>query len=57
MKNDLKKLLIEQKQSDTTELQSVMNKLVKDADMKVKDKELKKQVEQSQSSAQTNSNS
>ncbi|KAA6453463.1 peptidylprolyl isomerase [Bacillus swezeyi] len=49
MKKDLKKQVEEQKQTNQTELQSVINKLVKDADLKVKDKDLKKQVEQSQS--------
>ncbi|MED1738358.1 peptidylprolyl isomerase [Bacillus swezeyi] len=49
MKKDLKKQVKEQKQNNQTELQSVIDKLVKDADLKVKDKDLKKQVEQSQS--------
>ncbi|MGN9866177.1 peptidylprolyl isomerase [Bacillus swezeyi] len=49
MKKDLKKQVEEQKQTNQTELQSVIDKLVKDADLKVKDKDLKKQVEQSQS--------
>jgi len=55
MKKDLKKEVQEQKQNDQTELQSVIDKLVKDADLKVKDKELKKQVDQRQ--AQTSSSS
>ncbi|MCY7849536.1 peptidylprolyl isomerase [Bacillus haynesii] len=53
MKKELKKEVQEQKQNDQTELQSVIDKLVKDADLKVKDKELKKQVDQRQ--AQTSS--
>lgn len=48
MKKELKKEVQEQKQNDQTELQSVIDKLVKDADLKVKDKELKKQVDQRQ---------
>ncbi|MEC0708900.1 peptidylprolyl isomerase [Bacillus haynesii] len=55
MKKELKKEVQEQKQNDQTELQSVIDKLVKDADLKVKDKELKKQVDQRQ--AQTSSSS
>lgn len=55
MKKELKKKVQEQKQNDQTELQSVIDKLVKDADLKVKDKELKKQVDQRQ--AQTSSSS
>ncbi|MPQ25348.1 peptidylprolyl isomerase [Bacillus paralicheniformis] len=55
MKKELKKEVQEQKQNDQTELQSVVDKLVKDADLKVKDKELKKQVDQRQ--AQTSSSS
>ncbi|ATH94932.1 peptidylprolyl isomerase [Bacillus glycinifermentans] len=56
MKKELKKELLEQKESDTTQLQTVMNELVKDANMKVKDKELKKQVEQNKA-ATTSGNS
>ncbi|MFN2746915.1 MULTISPECIES: peptidylprolyl isomerase [Bacillus] len=55
MKKELKKEVEEQKLNDQTELQSVIDKLVKDADLKVKDKELKKQIDQSQTN--TNSNS
>ncbi|MDM5319351.1 peptidylprolyl isomerase [Bacillus altitudinis] len=40
MKADLKKELLKQKQADTNEIQTILNKLVKDADVKVKDKEL-----------------
>ncbi|BBP88232.1 hypothetical protein BsIDN1_18500 [Bacillus safensis] len=42
MKADLKKELLDQKQADTNEIQNILNKLVKDADVKVKDKELQK---------------
>lgn len=40
MKADLKKELLDQKQADNNEIQTILNKLVKDADVKVKDKEL-----------------
>lgn len=55
MKKELKKEVQEQKQNDQTELQSVIDKLVKDADLKVKDKELKKQVDQRQAQASSSS--
>ncbi|OMI25807.1 peptidylprolyl isomerase [Bacillus haynesii] len=55
MKKELKKEVQEQKQNDQTELQSVIDKLVKDADLKVKDKELKKQVDQRQAQPSSSS--
>ncbi|MFJ5963909.1 peptidylprolyl isomerase [Bacillus sp. NPDC093026] len=54
MKADLKKELLEQKQTDTNEIQTVLNKLVKEADVKVKDKELQNSFKEK--SQQTNTN-
>ncbi|MFS0655008.1 peptidylprolyl isomerase [Bacillus sp. 179-C3.3 HS] len=56
MKADLKKELLSQKQTDSTEIQSVLNDLVKEADVKVKDKELQDTFKETNQQTPTNQN-
>ncbi len=56
MKADLKKELLEQKQTDTNEIQTVLNKLVKEADVKVKDKELQNSFKEKSQQTNTTTN-